>query len=308
MKKTLFYVLAAFGLLTMINACSLDVEPAFDTPGERALETTLDVEAAVNGAYSLMQSSNALGGFYILFPDLISDKVEVVTQELAGDLNIYQRNLQGVGVSAYRNSYRAINAANEVIQAIDQDQFKDKGTAFYDSNRARLKGEALFIRGIMHFELVRVFGVQYGVTEGGLDYSMGQSGIVIRTDPSEDRESKARSTVVEVYEQIEKDLIEAASLLPEEFDASKHPTSYQGRATRDAAWGYLAKVYFQKGTLADLIKAKDAVNEAIGATPGMPLDYPLMPFSTNNDDPTPMNKTGYGIASETIFQIINRRR
>ena len=184
MKNKLFSVLTALGLLLIINSCSLDIEPAFDTPGERALETTLDVDAAVNGAYSMMQSANTLGGFYILFPDLISDKVEVVEPNLAGDLNIYLRNLRGVGTSTYRDSYRAINAANEVLAAINRDNFTDKGEPYYLGNINRLKGEALFIRGVMHFELVRVFGIQYGATTvpNGQSYQVSSKRRGIKTN------------------------------------------------------------------------------------------------------------------------------
>ena len=126
--------------------------------------------------------------------------------------------------------------------------------------------------------------------------------MVLKLTPAEGRESKIRSTTEEVYAQIESDLQEAAALLDTGFNRSVHNTAYQGRATKDAAWGYLAKVYFQKGTLTDLAKAKEAVDKAIGSTSGM-SEYPLEPLTTVNK---PMNKTGYQKSSGTIFQIINR--
>lgn len=295
-KIALLFVTAAAALMT---ACKLQVDPLFDTPDELALKTGLDVEAAVNGAYSKMQSQDALGGFYTLFPDLISDYVQVVDRDIAGDFRIYQRNLFGIGAGTYRTSYQAINIANNVIEAIDNNAIE--ASEFYTANKNRMKGEALFIRAVMHFELVRLFGYPYGVPQA----TQEQSGIIIKLKPDRKRGGAARSTTVQVYEQIEKDLREAIALLPEDYDESIHPRSYRGRATKYAAMGYLAKVLFQKSenTTQAWQAIVDICNDVLN-TGKFPLDEfdPARPT-----DGAPLNKTGYAKATETIFQIVNMR-
>jgi tetratricopeptide (TPR) repeat protein len=297
MKYTKIILLFVIATAALMTACKLQVDPLFDTPNELVLKTGLDVEAALNGAYSKMQREEALGGFYTLFPDLISDYVQVVDRDIAGDFRVYQRNLYGVGVSTYRTSYQAINIANNVIEAIDNNAIEP--SEFYTANKNRMKGEALFVRAIMHFELVRLFGYPYGVPQA----TQEQSGIIIKLKPDRGRGGAARSTTVQVYEQIEKDLREAIALLPEDYDGRIHPRSYRGRATKYAAMGYLAKVLFQKSenTTQAWQAIVDICNDVLN-TGKFTLDE-FDPLRLT--DGAPLNKTGYAAAKETIFQIVN---
>src|SRR2546421_12768673 len=86
-------------------------------------------------------------------------------------------------------------------------------------------GQALFARGYAYFDLVRRYG-----------------GVPLRTEayvPDAQMGAKARSSVAEVYQQVAKDLREAAGLLP----ASYATPNGQGLPRAAAAWGLLAKVY-----------------------------------------------------------------
>ncbi len=83
----------------------------------------------------------------------------------------------------------------------------DKDPEFNDTVRARILGEAYFIRGVMHFELVRLYGHQYGH-----ESTAPNSGIVLRTSPTMDIKTPAdiadahRATVEEVYQQVISDV------------------------------------------------------------------------------------------------------
>jgi hypothetical protein len=101
-----------------------------------------------------------------------------------------------------------------------------------ESLKKQLKGEALFFRGYFYFYLVRTFG--------GVPLFDKQSQIIGSSVIS-------RNSIAETYAFIEKDLKEAASLLPEK---NKYPAADLGRATKGAANAYLARsILYQLGTI-----------------------------------------------------------
>ncbi|SHG18011.1 Starch-binding associating with outer membrane [Flavobacterium micromati] len=119
-------------------------------------------------------------------------------------------------------NYEGINRCNQALNIIPQLEKADA------TLRARLMGEAKFLRAFMYFTLVKTYG---GVP------------IIDRLpNPSsqEDRTMQlTRKSKEEVYAFIEKDLSDAIEVL---FDKSQYPSSERGRASRGAAYALLAKV------------------------------------------------------------------
>ena len=292
------------------SACNalIDVQPRFNIPTAEALATATDLEAAVNGAYSAIQAAGGLGVAMRLVPEIISDNIQLNEAATRNGQQLYygafQRNLFGAADNIWRDGYTAIERANNVISAIDKGYVKliDNN---YLQNRSRLRGEALFIRGIMHFELVRLYGHQFGHNSDA-----EQSGVIIRTTPTADRVGLPRSTVTQVYAQVVKDLTEAVASLPVGYDGAIHPTSYGGRvggrATKDAARAYLAKVYFQMGTPTANALAANLIDSVMGDAPGLPIKYwnPAQDYIRSRDDNF-FYKSGNNAAAQTIFQIVN---
>ena len=106
-------------------------------------------------------------------------------------------------------------------------EFKDK--IDFDGKDAMI-GEIRFLRAYYHFELVKWFG-----------------GIPLKVDQRftlGDESSIPRSSTAEVYAQIEADLMQAISVLPEV------PTQI-GRATKGAAQALLGKAYLYQDKFAD---------------------------------------------------------
>jgi hypothetical protein len=80
-----------------------------------------------------------------------------------------------------------------------------------DAIRNRIIGEALFLRALNYFDLVRIYSYEPTKIVGGWD-----KGVVLRTEPtrtSEDASFIERSTVVETYQLIEADLLRSIQLL-----------------------------------------------------------------------------------------------
>lgn len=122
----------------------------------------------------------------------------------------------------FNGNYEGINRCNQAINIIPQ---LDQADA---SLRARLLGEAKFLRAYMYFTLVKSYG---GVP------------IVDRLpNPSSDADrimQLTRKTSAEVYAFIESDLTEAIAVLP---NKGAYSSNEVGRATKGAAYALLAKV------------------------------------------------------------------
>lgn len=121
----------------------------------------------------------------------------------------------------------------------------------------QLKGENLFIRAMMHFNLVRIFGRPYPQGAGN------NPGVpILRDNLSEaDQLTLARSTVKEVYDFVIADLLKAADLM-----TVRKANSF---ASKEVAWALLSRVYLYKEDNAKAIEYADKVigTSAPGAAP-----------------------------------------
>ena len=221
----------------------LDVRPKQSIDASTALTTASDVDAALIGTYSLMSAGSLYGTNLFMIADLqASEGYASWRGTFQGQRDIANKTMTRDNAEAARTwnqAYRTINMANVVLDAVDvvtdqelQDQYK---------------GEALFIRGALHFELVRYFAKPWGASAGN-----DHIGIVLRTEPHlTEAPASPRSTVKQVYDQVIADLTEAASKLPEENGR---------RVDKYTALAFLARVYLQQS---DFAKALDASNQVI---------------------------------------------
>ena len=263
-------------------------------PNEQAITSVKDLEAVLAGAYDGLQSGNVLGGNMVVYADLLADDVKVEESRLNyfGTYEIYNRRTT-VQINALRgmwsDAYSTINRANNIIHVIDNNLLS--GTEF-DTKKSKLKGEALFIRAIVHFELVRFWAQAYDILMQGANTQMG---IPYRTAPTLsgfDNLAMARHTVEEVYTKAINDLTEAESLLPDDRYLTK-----RGRANKMSAVAYLARVHLSKGDYANAKfysqKIVDANNTGING------------YGLNSDLQAVFKTSGSDNTSECIFQLIN---
>jgi len=228
----------------------------------------------------------AVNGIYVPLRQMFNERAWVL-EEMHSDNTYYARNtLYGAvdptenvadfavptagGVTAndnvlvqYRLNYQIISRANQVITTIDNIDFPAE-------SKNNLKGQALFLRAFAYFDLVRLFGK-----------------VPLHLTPVTGREDAALplSSTEEIYAQIEKDALEASTMLPNKAKQEA------GRATSGAAKTLLANLYLtqkkwaQVETLAKDVIAKDG--------------YSLMPDYANAFSTTTANKNN----QESIFEI-----
>lgn len=126
--------------------------------------------------------------------------------------------------SAWSNLYAGIYRCNSVIGNLDNSPIEE-------ALKEQFMGEVCFLRGYYYFYLVRLYG-----------------GVPLITKPLRRSEAGTlqRGSLAEIYKQIESDLMQAASSLPEKGEYAEKD---MGRATREAAMAYLARaIMYQLGT------------------------------------------------------------
>jgi len=228
MKKILFF-LSVIGIVSSCNK-KLDISPTTSIPGDQAFSTDENVKKALNGAYDAMTTDYLLNGDLQLYSELLGAGDEIMwTGTYNEPRQIFEKQIlvnNDYVASTWNNAYSAINICNNILEAIAVVNKEDQD---------RVKGEALFIRGEMYFEMAELFCKPYSA--GDVNTNLGLQLVITPTKGTiTEANYVPRSSLAETYDRILSDLTEAESLLPEEngFYATKY-----------VAAAILSRVYLQ---------------------------------------------------------------
>ena len=256
------------GFILAVSACSdflkEDLQGAYSSA--TFYKTESQATLALTGIYNAASFTTTDNALWV-FGDVASDDAvrggkpgDLIDIQYIDDFN-YSRN-NGILDRMWKRFYEGISRANYLL-------YYGSGIDMDVARRERLLGEAKFLRAYFYFNLVNIFGE-----------------IPLKLNPplNDSELYKPKVSVSDVYEQIEKDLNEAAAVLDESYTGADI-----GRATKGAAWGMLAKVYLYQEKWTEALNATAEV-EAIGI-------YQLVPVYKNNFIDSTQNNV------ESIFEI-----
>ena len=259
------------GLVALFSGCAdqLDLTPQQSVDQDLALSTDANVKRVLQGAYSEIRDGYLYGGSLFLYAEMLGANREVRWEGTYNqpremfNKNIFVNN--SFVEQSWAAAYRAINVANNVLESLE---------VVNDEDRERVEGEALFIRGSMFFELVKLFALPYSA--GNSESNLGVPLVLSPTRQVDEGSYVARNTVGEVYGQIISDLTKAEAQLP----------AVNGFLARNyVAAAQLSRVYLQ---MQDYEKARDAADRAIMAATSngktLTLNY-MDAFNTEADSP-----------------------
>ena len=226
MKSFSIKLIVCFSLVVLVSGCGedfLDLAPESNANVENFYKTASDANSAVLAAYASLQSGDQYrSNFYTLFeyrsdnlqPTSTSNSRIAISEFDAGPANEIVDN-------TWSSIYNTIFRCNELLDNVDD-------IIFDESLEAQYKGEARFIRALSYFNAVRIWG---------------EVPLVLRSVSTQESLNVGRSSVEEVYDAVEEDLVFATESLP-----AQHGGSDAGRAVAGAARTLLAKVlvYRQK--------------------------------------------------------------
>jgi hypothetical protein len=163
--KNIFSWSAALGLGLSVglSGCkdALNIEPQQSIDASAAYNTSQKVAAAVVGAYARLDDASLYGTDLILVPELLGSSSPRNTYlSWTGTFQNYGQLVSHTQTSTLTNAqniwtaaYAAINQCNLVLDNLAV--VTDAG------QRAQYEGEVRFIRGLLYFELVRLYAQQY---------------------------------------------------------------------------------------------------------------------------------------------------
>lgn len=256
MKKTILFL-----FLLCLAACTeeLDQDPITAKELSVFLTNETEVEEYVNAAYAGLQANGLYGLYLPAFAEIPSDntfdEVPANDEGMYGQLDEFTIIPSNNIVSTtWRDSYRGIQRTNVVLGRIDQVAYQNEAI------RQARKGEMKFIRALLYFNLVRLYGDVPLVTSETKDPNtyFGQG----------------RTPASQVYDRIKQDLAEAIEGLPDVPDRS-------GKVTRTAAQALLGKVHL---TLKEYAAAKAPLDEVVASGRHRLLPKPEEVFAITNEN------------------------
>lgn len=234
MIRKIYFIIAAF----LVVSCEdeLNLTPITQKAANSFFSNEAELESAVNGVYAQLQTS-ALYGLDLMGVGEVSG--EDAFEEIAandggrfGQLDDFSTNAGNDLVGdIWRESYRGIQRVNVVLNRIGDIQYSNPQL------KTRQIAEVKFIRALLYFNMVRLYG----------DVPL----VIEETQNPSDFFGQGRTAAAEVYAQIEKDLTEAIKDLP--------VAKSKGRPAQGAAQALLADVQMNRGNYAAAVTNLAAV-------------------------------------------------
>ena len=232
--KRFVSTLMLLSMVALLPSCNkfLDIKPkGFVIP-----EYTQDYEKLLNYAQLMKYSDNTV--IYMTDDLFIPDDEQDFTGGVPG-LDVAERNFylfnetiygDGIKDPLYEYSYNRIYYYNVIVDDI-------MGTyGGSEQKKKELRAEALVGRALEYLNLVNAYAKHYDPKTAATD-----PGVPLMIDKKIEKTDLTRASVQEVYDQIKRDLDEAAPNLPEK------PVNNAYRASRPVGYGMLARMYLYMG-------------------------------------------------------------
>ena len=231
MKKSIQII--AILLFTITISCDnyLEVLPNGQENTENYFNTAEDYENALIGVYDLLSTTylNQILGEIASDNSLCGGEnpTDVLDWQQIDDMTHNPDN--GALRNIFQWMYAGISRANYIME------FKDK-TPF--ARKEQVLAETKFLRSYYYFELVKFFGSVPMYLDKRISI--------------EESQSIDKSTTAEIYAQLERDLEDAANVLPWQ-------QGQEGRATKGAALALLGKIYLYQNKFTEASQTLDQV-------------------------------------------------
>lgn len=228
-------------LLFMSSSCDHFVEvdlPSSQLTSTAVFESYTTAESAMVEIYAKIRDNGLLSGSSFGLSNALgcyADELQFYGDNSSSSKAFYNNGLlsSNEAITAYWNSsYNQIYAANAVLEGVTH------SSVLSQVQKDQLKGEALFVRALLHFYLVNLYGAVPYITT--TDYT--QNSVV------------SRMTVATVYDRIKADLETAILLLPVSYSSAERV-----RPNASTAHALLARVDLYNHNWAEAANEASAV-------------------------------------------------
>jgi starch-binding outer membrane protein, SusD/RagB family len=254
---------------------------------EEFWENSSQVETVVMACYRYLQEDDAMQQM-IWWGEMRSDNVVAGSSASTDEKNIMNANiLSSNSITKWDSFYKVINICNKVIEKAPEVAKIDLN--FRDDELKSYLAEAITIRSLCYFYLVRTFGdvplILTSSSSDAIDYNVPQT------------------NEADVIDSLISDLTVAKVYAPIEWDSEK---ANKGRVTKNAVRSLLADIYLWKGAIneaSNKTTAYAAYQNCISLCDEIMVDKSTeLEFFSGNEM---FNKVFYsGYSKESIFELV----
>ena len=288
--KSLVFTMATIALTSCVNDW-LDLTPSDSIPSNSAITNYNDAKTALYGMYDGLQGNSTYTQYYaarmFYYGDVRGDDMQARTQGMRSSSCYEMKYTIDDAPNMWNVQYNVLRRANRLIEAVENNKITDA-----EKNQANVNNiyaQAKSVRALVHFDLVKVYGMPYSFDYGA---SMGVPIVTTPIDPLNASAIPGRNTVAEVYAQIVKDLTEAID--SKALNVSKSAGDNQGFIDEWAAKALLTRVYIYMG------KNQEALDIAKNIIENSP--YSLW---TKAQYANAWDKNNANHINEMIFELVN---
>ncbi|RWY52592.1 RagB/SusD family nutrient uptake outer membrane protein [Mucilaginibacter gilvus] len=197
--KYLMITLGTVALLGTSCQKQIDIKPQNSVESDLALKTSKDVQGVLIGAYTAAAARGLYGGRFQVTSDFLGDDGDFgyfgtffgYTELNNKTITVDNSFTEGV----WNAGYNTIGVCNTVLAHLD---------LVDAANKARVEGEAKFLRGMTYFDLARLFGKAWN--DGSPASNLAVPLVLTPTTAIVDIQKPTRNTVAEIYAQAITDL------------------------------------------------------------------------------------------------------
>ena len=258
--KKIYNILALAAVTTGLSSCVnnwLDQTPSNGTPTSSAITNYNDARTAMYGMYDGLQGNSTYTQYYaarmFYYGDVRGDDMQARTQGMRTSSCYEMRYTADDAPNMWNIQYNVIRRANRLIEAVDNKTITDAEN--FQAELADIYNQAKVIRALVHFDLVKVYGMPYTYDEGA---SLG----VPFVDKPLDRDAQpGRDKVADVYAKVVADLNNAID--SEALTVSQKAGEKQGYIDLWAAKALLCRVYLYMNKNQEAFDlAKEIINDS----------------------------------------------
>jgi starch-binding outer membrane protein, SusD/RagB family len=293
LAKKIFIVALILGMFASCKKV-LDINPEYSLD-KSELNSIEDYEFALTGAYRAFLSTNYYGATsassnaFVCLPDMLSDNVNESSESL-GNERVFSRWSYAEDENQIENTwiaaYRIISRANIVENNIGQFATENQGAV------NRIRAQALAIRALAHFDLMRYFVEDYdrNSTKPGVPY--------ISVFDYEQKPS--RGTVKEAYDHILADLYNAKAMMGS-MDHAINSGSSRAYIDVNGINALLARIFLYSNQMDSAIKYSSLVITARPLAPRLVFPDIWTDASTTEVSWNCVFETGQGAPGSNVF-------
>jgi hypothetical protein len=241
--KKLVYTVSLISLISFLPSCKkelLNVENPNSLTEDQFWLTEGDAQQGINAAYAMFYKPGGWARWIYFRLDLTSDEgfsnspwIELAdwTRFQYINYNFWEGN-----VNTWRDTYKAVFRCNQVLAKVPTIEFDQ-------AKKDLVLAQAKFLRGLYYYYAAIMW-----------------ENVPLVLEPSKPDDLPKQNTLAEVWAQVQKDLTEAANVLPVEWSDAN-----VGRPTKGAAMAYIARALMQQRKWTEAKTALDYFFTGAGA-------------------------------------------